>query len=371
MEGKEIDNSDTIVCVTGGSGFVASHIIDLLLKRGYTVRATVRRLDDSGKYDWLTALDPNYGTDEAKLSLWPAVFEEGSFDEAVDGVDYVLHTASPFFNEVNDPQTELVEPAVNGTLTVFESCLRSSKPIKRVILTSSIVAILESPHEDGTPMTERDWNMEASLTRSPYNYSKRLAEEAAWRFYHEHKEEENMFQLYAINPCLVIGPMLHTPTNLNESNDIILNILTGGFPFIMDFDLNFVDVRDVALGHLLLMESTEYKVDEAKELPENGPGRHINAAGSLTFGEIARLMKERYPDCGAPTCDFSGNFGTFVVRLSTKCGDKGTRHFIEASLGKRRILDNSKLIENYGLEYRNVQESLIELCDWLYENNYV
>lgn len=128
-----MDNAKEIVCVTGGTGFVATHIIKLLLKDGYLVRATVRSLKDKTKYQFLTDLDTTNSLELFEANLTDA----GSFDkvsseffsitfEAVDGSHYVLHTASPYALNVKDPQKDLVDPAVQGTLTVLQSCKKYS-----------------------------------------------------------------------------------------------------------------------------------------------------------------------------------------------------------------------------------------------------
>ncbi|KAJ1379947.1 hypothetical protein SESBI_46431, partial [Sesbania bispinosa] len=102
-----------VVCVTGASGYIASWIVKFLLQRGYTVRATVRDPSNPNKVDHLLKLD---GAKE-RLQLFKAdLLEEGSFDSAVEGSDAVFHTASPAQFFVKDPQAELIDPAVKGTL---------------------------------------------------------------------------------------------------------------------------------------------------------------------------------------------------------------------------------------------------------------
>ncbi|KAL1555262.1 phenylacetaldehyde reductase-like [Salvia divinorum] len=126
------------VCVTGASGYIASWLVKLLLHRGYTVKATVRNLRDPSKVEHLKALE---GADE-RLHLFEAdLLKEGSFDSVIDGCDAVFHTASPvILDNVNDPQVELIEPAVKGTLNVLGSC-RKAHSVKRVVLTSSMATV--------------------------------------------------------------------------------------------------------------------------------------------------------------------------------------------------------------------------------------
>ncbi|MED6200268.1 hypothetical protein PIB30_083409, partial [Stylosanthes scabra] len=90
------------VCVTGGSGYIASWIIKFLLQRGYTVRATVRDPSNPKKVEHLLKLD---GAKE-RLQLFKAdLMEEGSFHSAIKGSHGVFHVASPCFVDVEeDPQ---------------------------------------------------------------------------------------------------------------------------------------------------------------------------------------------------------------------------------------------------------------------------
>ncbi|KAJ0481050.1 putative 3-beta hydroxysteroid dehydrogenase/isomerase, NAD(P)-binding domain superfamily [Helianthus annuus] len=87
-------------------------------------------VDNPAKTEHLLKLD---GAKE-RLHLFKAdLLEEGSFDAAVNGCDGVFHTASPFLTAVSDPQTELIEPALKGTLNVLGSCSKASS-VKRVVV---------------------------------------------------------------------------------------------------------------------------------------------------------------------------------------------------------------------------------------------
>src|SRR5688572_25510098 len=148
---------DKPICVTGASGFVAAHVIRELLERGRTVRGTVRSVEDLAKYDYLTSLP---GAAE-RLTLVPAeLLAEGSYDGACAGCDAVIHTASPYVVDVKDPQRDLVDPAVEGTLNVLRSAARAR--VRRVVLTSSMAAISDEP-VPGKVFTEDDWNEKSSL----------------------------------------------------------------------------------------------------------------------------------------------------------------------------------------------------------------
>jgi len=141
------------VCVTGASGFIAAHVVKQLLEKGYKVKGTVRNLKNRSKYSYLDNL-PGAGD---RLELVEAeLLKEGSFEEAVKGCAYVIHTASPYKIDVKNPQTDLVDPAVKGTLNVLRSCKNISS-VKRVVLTSSFAAISDET-EKNKVLSEGDWN---------------------------------------------------------------------------------------------------------------------------------------------------------------------------------------------------------------------
>ncbi|KAK8697633.1 hypothetical protein V6N13_113774 [Hibiscus sabdariffa] len=199
------------VCVTGASGYVASWLVKQLLLRGYNVNASVR--------------NPSA---ENRLKFFKAdLLEEGSFDSVVEGCEGVFHTASPFFNDVVDPQAELIDPAVKGTLNVLNSCAKAAS-IKRVVLTSSIAAVAYE-RKPRTPdvVIDENWFTDPDYCKGLklwYVISETLAEDSAWKF-----AKEKGIDMVAINPGMAIGPLLQ-PT-LNTSAAAILNLIKGAQTF--------------------------------------------------------------------------------------------------------------------------------------------
>lgn len=120
----------------------------------------------------------------------------GAFDACLQeaGIEGVAHTASPFHLSAKDPN-ELIEPAVKGTVGVLESITKHAKAVRRVVVTSSVAAVLE-PAEPPKTFTERDFNKfsiaeveKKGAEAGPfhaYRASKALAEEAAWKYSKEH-----------------------------------------------------------------------------------------------------------------------------------------------------------------------------------------
>ncbi len=116
---REIDKSKPVL-ITGGSGYVASWMIKMLLEEGINVNATVRDLSNSEKVDHLTALAK---TSAGKLTLFKSdLLDTGSFDEPMRDCELVIHTASPFFiTGIKDPEEGLIRPAKEGTRNVLDS----------------------------------------------------------------------------------------------------------------------------------------------------------------------------------------------------------------------------------------------------------
>lgn len=278
-----------VVCVTGASGYIASWLVKSLLSRGYAVRATLRNLSDPTKAEHLKALE---GAQE-RLQLFQAdLTEEGSFDAAIDGCDGVFHTASPVvFREITNPQSQLIKPAVNGTLNVLRSCVKATT-IKRVVLTSSMAAVGFNKNgltSRSSVVIDETWYSDPAFCEELeawYSLSKTLAEEAAWRF-----AEQHGMDLVVINPGLVVGRCLQ-PT-LNVTSDEFLKMLTTGVSDASPTGVCVaVDIRDVVHAHILAFENPSAK------------GRYCLVAVSLPVSEIIQMARDLYPTLTLPN-----NFG--------------------------------------------------------------
>jgi nucleoside-diphosphate-sugar epimerase len=268
------------VCVTGASGYIASWLVKLLLHRGYTVKASVREPNNPKKTEHLLALD---GAAE-RLHLFKAdLLEEGSFDPIVEGCEGVFHTASPFYHDVKDPQAELLDPAVKGTLNVLNSCAKTPS-VKRVVLTSSIAAVIYN----GKPRTpevvaDEAWFSNPDFCRESklwYVLSKTLAEDAAWKFV-----KEKGFDMVTINPAMVIGPLLQ-PT-LNTSAAAVLSLIKGAGSF-PNASFGWVNVKDVAEAHV-----------QALEIP-SANGRYCMVERVAHYSEVVKLLQDQYPSFPLP-----------------------------------------------------------------------
>jgi dihydroflavonol-4-reductase len=185
-----------LVVVTGGSGYIAGYCIAQLLNEGWRVRTTVRNL---GRAEEVRASIGKIATNAGAIEFAAAdLNSDAGWANAIAGGDYVLHVASPV--PAVDPKTddELVRPARDGTLRVLKAARDAG--VKRVVMTSSISAIIVGRGVREKPFTEADWTDETNRSdTSPYDRAKTIAERAAWAW---HKAEGGALELVTINPSL-------------------------------------------------------------------------------------------------------------------------------------------------------------------------
>lgn len=328
------------VCVTGASGFIASHIVSQLLAEGYRVRGTVRRSPEH--YPYLLQLP---GARDRLELVEANLLRSESFLPAFRECACVIHTASPYVINVRDPENDLVKPALEGTAAVMEAAGKTAT-LRRIVLTSSVAAITDEP--DSTKVfTERDWNTRSSLQRHPYHYSKTLAERAAWDYIGQNKPH---FDLVSINPAMVTGPSI-VPT-INTTNAMIRDIITGVYPGILDINWGFVDVRDTARAHILAMEK-----DEAS-------GRYLCSAGLMHMRELVELLRlSGYADYPLPKRDLTGRLGTSLMTALSWTLPRDTGTYIRTHIGRSIRYGCSKIKQELGISFMPVMESILEAAD--------
>lgn len=333
------------ILVSGASGFVALHTIERLLAKGCHVVGTVRNPADPAKTAELRALP---GASDRLALVAAELTAPNPFDAHTD-VDAILHMASPYAINVNDPQRDLVEPAVEGTLAMLRAAAKRER-VKRVVLTSSMAAITDKP--DGRLLSESDWNTASSLTRNPYYFSKTMAERAAWDFM---EKEKPGYDLIVINPFLVVGPS-HTRA-INPSNQTLVDIIAGKYPAVMALDWGFVDVRDVADAHIAALAAPA------------ASGRYICASANMTMTEVVSLMRALgYGHTKLPRIDLSGGMGTVAMKLLSYTQPSGVGSYLRTHLGRHVRFDNAKIRKDLGVRFRaprdSIADTLADLSRW-------
>lgn len=342
--------TESPVLVTGATGFIAAEIVKQLLDDGYRVRGTTRDVEKARQGGELTSLEGAAG----RLELVAADLNEpGAFTEHMAGCEYVMHTASPYTLDVEDPQRDLVDPAVNGTLSILESAA-ATPSVRRVVLTSSFAAISNGPRKD--PYDESDWSTTNSVDRGPYAFSKTIAEKAAWDFM---ESEDRHFDLIVINPTGVIGPSV--VDRVNQTHEFMVGMTNGQSPAIIDISFPVVDVRDVARAHIKAMETP------------SAEGRYLVSAGALNFRRYVEIMNEeglgeKYK---LPKLGLDNRIGSVLVRGLMLTQPRGVREFVNANLGAKFKLDTSKVETELGITWSSLDDAARDQAHFLDQNGHL
>jgi len=233
-----------LVLITGATGYLGFRVLVEALKAGYRARIAIRSVAKLKKLlntPSIKALKPS--SDQLSTVVVPDMAAPGAYDEAVKGVKYVIHVASPIptFGGANPPKPEeyedfFVKPALAGDLGMLKSASKSPT-VKRVVLTSSIVAI--TPFEyymgqgdpsrvfkstDRIPFAEGPWPAEFAA----YSAGKAAALNAAEEFV---RNEKPGFDLVPIVPGWIFGrdELVTEAEGLasESTNSVLLKFLLG------------------------------------------------------------------------------------------------------------------------------------------------
>ncbi len=326
----------TTALVTGASGFIAKHVVLQLLQAGHDVVGTVRTPDRAQEVR--DAVAPHLEPDALGRLRFVTLdlSQDGGWDTAMDGVDVLVHTASPFpLVQPTDPD-DVIRPAVDGTLRALRAAKAAG--IGRIVLTSSAAAILGADTPPGRELhDETDWIDPDAPGHTPYTRSKALAERAAWQFVSDTAPD---LRLTTINPTLVVGPPLDA--RFGTSVSVIRRLLSGKDPMLPRWGLPLVDVRDIARMHVVAVEDPE----------STAGGRFIGTSGFLWMAQMAQALKDAYPDRKIATREAPD----WLMR-GLALVDKEIRTILP-DLGVRRDASNTRARKLMGVRFLSPREAV-------------
>ena len=338
------------VLLTGASGYIAKHIALQLLEAGYNVRGTVRDLSRGAEVT--EAIRPHLKDDsnlETRLAFVALdLTTDTGWTEAMDGVDVLMHTASPFPLDQPKNEDDLIRPAVDGAMRALRAA--HAAEVKRVILTSSTAAISGSALPAGDiSFDETNWTDPTDPDAGAYVRSKTLAEQAAWNFVS--KDAPDM-HLTTINPGFVLGAPLDQ--HFGTSIQVIERLLRGKDPMLPDIGFSTVDVQDVAEMHVTVINK-----------PETFGQRIMTVDSFLTFKDIAQAVKAAFPSRRIPT-RVAPNF---LIRILGRFDP--TIKSIIPGLGRVDRIDNSRARATIGRGMRQARKSVVSSATYLIDNKLV
>ncbi|CAI4050725.1 methylglyoxal reductase (NADPH-dependent) GRE2 SKDI_15G0110 [Saccharomyces kudriavzevii IFO 1802] len=326
------------VFISGANGFIAQHIVGLLLEEDYKVIGSARSQEKADGLMGAFGNNPNLSMeivpDISKLDAFDHVFQKHG-----DNIRIVIHTASPFCLDISDYERDLLIPALNGVKGILDSIKKyAANTVERVVLTSSFAAVFEIEKESDKSVTfnEESWNPATWENCqidaiNAYCASKKFAEKAAWDFLKENRDSVK-FQLTAINPVYVFGPQMFeedVKKHLNTSCEFVNNLMhLSPEEKIPEMFGGYIDVRDVAKAHLVAFQKNE-TIGQ----------RLIISEARFTMQDILDVLNKDFP----------------VLKGKIPVGKPGTGATHNA-LGA--TLDNTKSKKLLGFKFRNLKETI-------------
>ncbi|MBI1883823.1 MAG: NAD-dependent epimerase/dehydratase family protein [Chlamydiae bacterium] len=324
--------------VTGGTGFVGSHVVERLLLRGEKVRILTRPQSDLQNLK-------NFAVDLIQGDLR----DPATFSNALQGCDTLFHVAAEYTLWVRDPKI-LYDANVDGTVCIIQEALR--RGVKKVVYTSTVGAL--GIPKNGMPGDEKTpARLEEMI--SHYKRSKFLAEEKV-----RHLAESGA-PIVIVNPSTPVGTRDMKPT---PTGQMIVDFLKGKMKGYVETGLNLIDVEDVAEGHLLAAEKG--KVGE----------RYILGNQNLTLKEIFYLLSKI---SGIPAPVFKM---PYFLAIGLAYANTAYANWISCKppsipldgvrmSRKKMFFDASKAVRELGLPQNSAEEALRKAVTWFRERGYV
>ncbi len=322
--------------VTGATGFIGGHVVQVLLERGWKVKALHRRSSPSG-------LPPSHGVEWVTGDIRSA----SHMLQACVDCQAVFHVAADYRLWVRDPG-EIYESNVQGTVNVLSAALE--KGVEKVVYTSSVGAL--GLNADGTPAHEKTpVSLEDMIGH--YKRSKFLAEREAEKFLRKG------LPVVTVHPSTPVGPGDIKPT---PTGKIIVDYLNGRMPAYLNTGLNLVHVRDVAEGHALALERG--KTGE----------KYILGNRNLTLEEIFKIL-EKLSQVRAPQVRLPYHpilwLAHFLSGISALTGKEPLVPLEGVKMAKKfMFFDSSKAVRELGMPQTPVEQALGEAVTWFRANGY-
>ncbi len=336
--------TDTIL-LTGISGFLGSHVALQLLRAGYRVRGSLRNLS---RTDEVRETLVRHGADADMLEFVALdLLKDEGWDEAMVGVKYLQHVASPFITRMPADKMDLIRPALEGTSRAINAALKSD--VEHIVLTSSMAAIMYGyPRDRREPFTEEEWTDITSPDANAYTQSKTLAEQKAWELV---EATSNKSILSVINPSFILGPLLNEDPG--TSGALIIRLLKGEMPAAPALTFPCVDVRDVAALHVLAMST-----------PEAAGKRLATSSNSLSMMQMAGALKSQLPSYAKKLPKFE--LPDWVVRIAA-IFDADARSSI-GELGHNRKVNAARARAILGRDFISSEEAIAAMGQSLVDN---
>lgn len=329
--------------VTGGTGFVGSNLVRELNARGHEVKALVRRGAD------LRALQgTQYEAVDGDLS------DQVVLEKAMRGCDWCFHVAASYHLWLKD-YAPMYAANVDGTRNIITAATAAG--CARIVYTSTVGCIGLPKEVNGqlVPTDEATPVFEAQM-KNHYKLSKWKAEVVARELAAQGSP------VVIVNPSAPIGPYDVKPT---PTGQVIVDFLNRKIPAYLDTGLNWVHVRDVAIGHILAAEKGRLG------------GRYIlgNAEANRTMKEALQMLQE-ITGVPAPTMRVPHWVALMAAhvdeRISNITSKTPKAPLAGVRMAKYKMFFNpAKAIRELGLPQTPPRQAFADAVEWFRANGYV
>ena len=342
----ETTTTKGVAMVTGGSGYLSSWIIVDLLRRGYSVRTTIRSLEREldVRHAIATQADP-----AGRLQFFAAdLLSDEGWDQAAEGAQFVLHVAAPMPVGEFKGQ-DLIKPTREGTLRVLKAALKAGA--QHVVMTSSVQTALPAHGPNDGPATDESiWTDLSMKGVNDYTRAKTLAEQDAWAFA---RQAGSTMTLTTVLPAFIQGPVM--TKDFSGSLELVARMLKGQVPAIPRVGFSIVDTRDLVDLHL-----------KAMTMPEARGERFIASSNFLWFAEIAAILREQF---GAGRKLPTKMAPDLVIRFAALFSDEARQ--LAPNIGKRRAFCSAKAERLLGWRKVSAAESITACAESLIQHKLV
>lgn len=329
--------------VTGASGFIGANLVHELVAREHRVRALLRPGSD------LRGLrGVEFDRVEGDLS------DKAKLKEAMYGCDWCFHVAASYHLWLRDYRP-MYTANVEGTRNVLEAA--GGAGCSRIVYTSTVGCIgLPEPIDGRITPSDESTPVREDQMANHYKRSKWQAEQVAIRLVRDG------LPIIIVNPTAPVGPRDVKPT---PTGKVIVDFLNLQMPAYLDTGLNWVHVRDVAIGHILAAQNG--CIGE-RYILGNAQGNWTMKQAFAVLEEVTgvRAPKWRIPYLVALCAAYADEAISLLTRQPPKAPLAGVR------MAKYKMFFNpAKAIRELGLPQTPPKKALADAAEWFRQNGYV
>jgi len=323
-----------ISIVTGGNGHLGNNLVRLLLANNQKVRTTVRNVNNKEPFKGL-------GCEIVQADIT----DRESLKKAFEGVTNLYAVAANFSMWAKNPKTEIYDNNMQGTQNVFD--IAKECGIKNIVYVSSVASLdftkLPANVDNGYNKDRRNW----------YYNSKNDSDKVALEL-----GEKYGIRTVLILPSAMIGSEAH---KLSYSNNLVLQVLNGEIPVDTNVTLNWVDVKDVAMGAYRAMQKGK-----------NGARYILSNEQHTTLQESVKIAANLYPELKLKTPKKVPKCLLYSVAGLMEFGSKITgkepqlqRHYLDMFYGLKQDYNISTSRQELDFNPKSSKEALINALEYL------